>query len=68
VTTLQAIAFKLLKGELPAIAAQDLARERLKACAECAQFKKLARQCDLCGCFMDVKAYLLNSSCPLEKW
>lgn len=66
--TLKDIAFKLLKGELPALAAEDLAKERLKVCEGCPHFKKLARQCALCSCFMDAKTKLVEASCPAGKW
>jgi hypothetical protein len=58
----------LLHGKLPAAAAEDLAKERLKVCAECPEFAKLARQCRLCGCFMDIKVKLLEAECPEKKW
>jgi hypothetical protein len=66
--TLRTIALDLLKGKLPAAAAEDLTKERLKICAQCEYFGKLANQCKLCGCFMDVKARLLEAECPMEKW
>lgn len=66
--TLKEIAIDLLKGELPAIAAEDLAKSRLTECEACDQFGRLARQCNLCGCFMDIKTKMLEASCPAEKW
>lgn len=67
-TTLRKIAVDLLHGKLPAIAAGDLTKERLKLCAQCEYYGKLANQCKLCGCFMDLKAKLLEAECPMEKW
>jgi len=64
---LRDIAVKLLNGELPAIAAQDLTHERLKLCEACQHFSKI-RKCKLCGCWMDLKAKLLEAQCPIDKW
>jgi len=65
---LRDIALGILKGELPPLAEGVLAEERLKVCSECPHLKKLARQCDLCGCFLDLKTKLLEASCPINKW
>jgi hypothetical protein len=67
-TSLRDIAIKLLKGELPPLADGELARERLKVCEECPHLKKIATQCSLCGCFLDLKARLLEATCPIDKW
>ena len=66
--TLKDIAVKILHGELPALAADDLAVERMKLCTLCDQYAKLSRQCKLCGCFLDLKTKLLEADCPAEKW
>lgn len=66
--TLRDIAIKIARGELPPLAAGELAGERLKVCRECEQFQKLSRQCRLCGCFLDLKAKLLEAACPAGKW
>ena len=65
---LRDIAIKLMRGELPALSDGELAGERLKVCAECPQFAKLARQCRLCGCFVDLKVKLLEATCPAGLW
>lgn len=67
-TTLRKIATDLLKGKLPASASQDLVKERLKLCEQCEYFARMSRQCRLCGCFMDLKANLLEAECPTDKW
>jgi hypothetical protein len=66
--TLKDIAKKLLKGELPAAASDDLARARLNICEACPQLTMVSRQCRLCHCFMDVKTKLLEADCPMGKW
>jgi hypothetical protein len=65
---LKDIAIGILRGELPALSDGELAAERLKVCAECSHFRKMARQCDLCGCFMDLKTKMLEATCPAGKW
>lgn len=65
---LRDIAVKLMKGELPALAEGELAQERIKMCQECMHFRRLAHQCDLCGCFLDLKTKLLEATCPINKW
>lgn len=67
-TTLRKIAIDLLNGKLPMAATKELAEERLKVCGECEYFARMTRQCNLCGCFMDVKAKLLEAECPSQKW
>lgn len=67
-TILREIAIDLMKGKLPASAGADLKKERLKLCEQCEYFGKTARTCKLCGCFMDVKAHLLEAECPTAQW
>ena len=45
-------------------------RERLAICSECPEaFETLGRiRCGQCKCFMELKAFLKNSRCPLRKW
>lgn len=66
--TLKDIAVKILHGELPPMAEGELAAERLKVCADCQHMKKMIRQCELCGCWLDLKSKLLEASCPINKW
>tara|TARA_R100001163_G_scaffold16102_1_gene14602 strand:- start:55 stop:432 length:378 start_codon:yes stop_codon:yes gene_type:complete len=42
-----------------------LIEERIRICETCPYGGK---RCDLCGCFVNGKASLLNSSCPMNKW
>jgi hypothetical protein len=65
---LKEIAKDLLAGKLPSTAAPDLARERMKICQACPEFRKIAVQCELCGCFLELKTKLLEASCPADKW
>ena len=65
---LKDIAIGILHGELPPLSDGELAAERLKVCVECSHFRKTARQCDLCSCFMDLKTKMLEATCPAGKW
>jgi hypothetical protein len=42
--------------------------QRLITCSNCSEFRKMSRQCSLCGCFMDVKARYKHATCPQGKW
>ena len=64
---LRDIAVQVINGIVP-LSADELAEERIKVCEECTHFKKLLRQCDLCGCFLDLKVKILNAQCPAQKW
>jgi len=64
---LRDIARDLLAGKV-ILTEAELAAERMKVCEACPSFKKLARQCSLCGCFLDLKTKLIDASCPVEKW
>ena len=47
--------------------ASDEMREGRKAVCMTCEHRREAR-CDLCGCFIDYKAKLRNSDCPVGKW
>lgn len=42
--------------------------ERLSICQACPELIKLTSQCKKCGCFMKIKAKILDAKCPLSKW
>ena len=46
----------------------DLAKERLAICQECPFFKKTAKRCGKCGCFMSLKSLLYKAKCPVGRW
>lgn len=64
---LRQIAIDAIQGRLE-ISEPELAKERIKVCEECPNFKKLSRQCNMCNCFMDAKTKFLHSGCPINKW
>jgi len=59
--------------ELPKIAGYSLEEvynkieERKSICGTCEHLTKM-RTCDICGCFMPVKTFIPNASCPISKW
>ena len=44
------------------------AKERIKMCESCEDFKPGTRQCGICWCLMDIKTKMKNKSCPKDKW
>ena len=65
--TLRKIAIDAIQGKIE-ISQPELARERIKVCETCPDFRKITRQCNLCNCFMDAKAKFLHAGCPTNKW
>jgi len=55
-------AMDVMKGRY---ATPILIEERIRICETCPYGGK---RCDLCGCFVNGKASLLNSTCPMNKW
>lgn len=49
------------------LADQETAVKRITICNTCDQLTSL-RNCRKCGCFVDAKTKLLDTSCPLNKW
>ena len=47
---------------------QEEIEKRLEICKTCPSFKKNTQRCGKCGCFMSLKATLLQAKCPLGKW
>jgi hypothetical protein len=47
---------------------EKLSKERLSICSQCPEFIKITSQCKKCGCIMNLKTKLENSTCPLGKW
>ncbi len=41
-------------------------KERLDICGSCEHYT--GSRCELCGCFMNFKTRLRNSTCPINKW
>jgi len=46
----------------------SLKDKRMKICEGCAWFIKKSQRCASCGCFVPLKAFLEEESCPVGKW
>lgn len=57
----------LVKGRNP-IASAAKVDFRLAQCAVCPFFDGGLRQCNLCSCFVDLKANLATETCPAGNW
>lgn len=42
--------------------------DRLDVCKGCPELWKPTRTCKQCGCFMGLKTWLSEATCPLGKW
>lgn len=42
--------------------------ERLNICKDCDRLFKPTRTCRECGCFMAVKTWLKDATCPIGHW
>ena len=50
------------------VVTDEVKQARLKTCEGCPAFDQQLRRCNLCGCFMDLKAGLARSTCPAGNW
>jgi hypothetical protein len=66
--SLKELTIKMFKGELPKMAESELAGLRLIECENCVHYKKLIKQCSMCGCWMTIKIKMLEAECPIGKW
>lgn len=46
---------------------QEVAK-RWEQCKSCEFYKYETKQCSKCGCFMFIKIFLPQASCPVNKW
>jgi hypothetical protein len=47
---------------------RELIESRLDVCNTCPFFQKNLAKCRKCGCFMKLKATLLEAKCPVGHW
>lgn len=40
----------------------------MSICRDCEFYHKYATTCNICGCFMKVKAASPSMKCPIDKW
>lgn len=50
------------------VVTQDEQNKRLDICDECDHLYTEAARCNLCGCYVKVKAWMSTEHCPQEKW
>ena len=50
------------------LAEETIINKRIELCIECPAFQAEHSRCTKCGCFMNVKARLAVSTCPIGKW
>jgi hypothetical protein len=50
------------------IAEENVINKRIELCTTCPSFQPEHSRCLKCGCFMNVKARLAVSTCPIGKW
>lgn len=41
---------------------------RYDICKKCPELIKMTKTCKKCGCFMSMKTWLKDASCPINKW
>jgi hypothetical protein len=42
--------------------------ERAGHCQKCEFYKRATKQCSQCGCLINLKVTIANSTCPVGKW
>jgi hypothetical protein len=42
--------------------------ERIDICKSCEFYNKSYNKCNVCGCFLDIKATWNSEKCPTGKW
>jgi len=47
---------------------KEIEEKRIEICNSCEHLFKPTGNCKRCGCFMQVKAKLEHSKCPIGKW
>lgn len=52
----------------PVFVSAEVAENRIQTCENCQFFDSGVRQCEICSCFPDTKAFLATENCPLDFW
>lgn len=63
-TMVHALSHAIKTGEI--LASDTLTKARILICNKCD--RKLGVRCQECGCYVNKKAALLVSKCPLNRW
>lgn len=53
---------------LPNKVSQEVQKKRMSICESCDKLYKPTYTCKACGCFMNVKTWMGDQKCPLNKW
>jgi hypothetical protein len=53
--------------EDPSIAPRRVSMLRMEVCESCDRYTA-AKTCEICQCFMPLKATMSNMKCPIDKW
>ena len=46
----------------------EVQKQRMDICLACDKLYKPTSSCKLCGCFMQVKTWMPDQNCPIDKW
>ena len=47
---------------------RSVRESRMDTCNNCEHLTQSLKRCNLCGCFMELKTWLPQVSCPARKW
>lgn len=59
---------KIISDGLSKKVSKKIQEERYSICQSCEKLYRPSDTCRVCGCFMKVKTWMPNQSCPLKKW
>lgn len=46
----------------------EMSNRRKALCRDCEYHNKILNQCNVCGCFVNLKTKVVNEKCPKGKW
>lgn len=46
----------------------EIYEQRIDICKNCDMLNEEIKMCKRCGCFVYIKARIVKSKCPLDKW
>lgn len=58
---------RILNGQSPVVPSDEKQR-RQSICEACDKYSQEKERCTLCGCFMNIKNWVLDGHCKLGKW
>lgn len=48
--------------------APEIQKERMDICLSCDKLYRPTSSCKVCGCFMQLKTWMPDQKCPIDKW